>query len=137
MDEEDDYGEWETQEGWTGIVCGLQELIVPVYAHCRRQIDAAEQAATTTSKKKKGRRVGGVKQRAQGRDAAEAENLLQNTLPANMLVELLKNAPTAHVCTDPAHVCCDSGLTASHVSMCCSGPCVGTFAGRATGAGHW
>jgi hypothetical protein len=98
---EDEYGdEWETQEGWTGIVSGLKELIVPVYAHCRRQMDSAAQLeAASASKKKKGHRDGGVKQRARGRDAAEAESLLQDTLPAELLVALLKNAPTTHVRT--------------------------------------
>ena len=87
--------------------------------HCRQKIDAAEQMTASTSSKKKGRRAGGVKKRAESRDATEAENLLQDTLPAKMLVELLKNAPTVHVCTTPALVRYISSLTTSHKRMCC------------------
>jgi hypothetical protein len=101
QEEEDELGdEWETPEGWTGIVSGLHELIVPVYLHCRQRIDVASQLEIeSASKKGKRRRDAKGKQRSQGRDASEAEALLNNTLPADLLVALLKNAPTAHVRT--------------------------------------
>lgn len=85
--------------------------------HCRHQIDAAaELAAASTCKKKKGRRAGGVKQRAQSRDKAEAESLLQDALPAEMLVALLKNAPTTHVCTEPCMLVGSSALQCGLIS---------------------
>jgi hypothetical protein len=81
-------------------VSGLHELIVPVYLHCRQRIDVASQVEVEyASKKGKRRRDVKGKQRSQGKDASEAEALLHNTLPADLLVALLNNAPTAHVRT--------------------------------------
>jgi hypothetical protein len=90
-------GEWETPEGWTGLICGLQELVVPVYQHCRQKVAEAEKKAEVASA---GRRKGKKPLKAALpvlQDASEANDLLEELLPSPLLLQLLQKAPTFQV----------------------------------------